>query len=72
MTNKAKKPAGNTGPVTTLNNSSQQCRSVSECPQQAFELNLLVQYQLRLFRPSKRHAGMKRWQATPGDAGMVN
>ncbi|CAE6946235.1 DUSP9, partial [Symbiodinium sp. KB8] len=26
MTNKAKKPAGNTGPVTTLNSSSQQCK----------------------------------------------
>eukprot|EP00913_Durusdinium_trenchii_P011451 g10753.t1 len=38
MTNKGMKPQHRSGPVTTLNNSSQQCR------------------------PSKRHAGMKRWQ----------
>jgi len=61
MTNKGKKP--NQGPITTLNSSSQQCRLLPEI--QLLEIPRLPEGDLFQFplRPSKRHAGMKRWQA---------
>ena len=57
MTNKGKKP--HQGPITTLNSSSQQCRLPPEI--QPVEIR---RREICLgSRPSKRHAGMKRWQA---------